>query len=278
MQPPLPRRPDRVADGAQRPQADGQGTQPNPSRPPPVADPAKADDTTTKRAEIAGADKQQPKDQAVSVRSMPDLSVHRDWIDVSGIVLTLVILAATIWQLCLLRRTLKATERAARAAQRSARTSERALTLINRAYLEVTGESIDNRRNVLEVPSVDLTLSIQNVGHTPATIREIHFQWGFGGEVADFNSFEQRRTALARDARMPLIVPIGDLPEPQRRLWDEDKGCFIRVWGEITYADYFKSKRVKRFALMARGSRTIRHHEWHVIDHPGLNTDGEAEG
>ena len=124
-QSPQPRRPDSVAEPADGRQQKGNAQQGAPAQSSTGAQalqPANGGDQTPA---VARPNEQQATNQSVTVRSLPPVSIEPDWVNYAQIGLTLVVLGLGVWQLVLLRRTVKATEDAATAATDSAKTAQK---------------------------------------------------------------------------------------------------------------------------------------------------------
>lgn len=96
------------------------------------------------------------------------LSVERDALDYAGVILTLLIIAIAAYQIHLLNRTLKATEKAADAAKRSAEAAILAVEITDRAWIRVhlTPETLTTSDT--EGLVIKCSVTVRNVGKSVA--------------------------------------------------------------------------------------------------------------
>jgi hypothetical protein len=86
----------------------------------PTSQPLTTGNTGKESPVITRPNEQKATEQSITVRSLPPLDTRRDWIDYTQIGLTLLLFAVAIWQIVLLRHTLRATTTAAKAARANA--------------------------------------------------------------------------------------------------------------------------------------------------------------
>src|ERR1035441_5669098 len=89
---PNPRRAESVANGPEAKQNNGKDGK-NPSTLSPVIDTATSGNTNKKSPEITFESEQRPKEQVVTVRSLPELGVSRDFLDYFSVFVTIILIA-----------------------------------------------------------------------------------------------------------------------------------------------------------------------------------------
>ena len=263
---PEPRRTDRVTDPAENAET-GSNSQEEPSAAPAIAEPFASGNAQQEGAQVTAPDEQQPHDQSVTVRSLPTIQVGRGWIDYSQIGLTLLLIALGVWQLVLLRRTVRETRKAADAATKSADVAERSLLHLNRAYLTTEAWKIEPDYHAR---TVKISFDINNPSRTAARLERIEFTIGSNITTREI------RTMVAPNERYALTETTSGIVVPPIDGSGAAAKFSFEVSGRIAYTDIFRKTRHRRFA------RSVVCPNPHVVDLgmpdvPGANDEEDWE-
>jgi hypothetical protein len=247
---PNPRRSQSVANNS-TPKQDSKNSDQNPPISNSVINTAKPENTSRKSPEITSESNQQPKEQVVTVKNLPILSISRDVLDYSGLILTVLLIGIAIWQIVLLKRTIRATEATVKIMKDTAERQLRAYVLPSRAQRVINQGA--TKAGVLSRVSVDL----KNSGQTPAY------------DCVAFLGIGVFETGKATPLVLPQDMPVSqsvlaageklELGGELRALTQEEEirvaACVqeIHIYGKATYRDAFGIQRSTEFNLFCTG-------------------------
>lgn len=199
------------------------------------------------------ADKQLEKQQRIE-----ELGSSRSSLYINSGLLLIALLQAWlfVWQLRIMRHSLRDTEIAARAAERSADIAEKAMVWSQRAYIRVDVERIE----FSPTKAIEIVLRISNDGQTPAYLSTT-YSW------ADVRAFphppegvftgtqgNQPNAESVIHPKAAVRNKTGTLPLPQETFDAIAAGDTLRlyIFGHTKYKDAFGYDRLTNFCFATR--------------------------
>ena len=252
---PEPRRTQSVTEAPSQAEQEGNPEQEPASDPAAAPQPFKTEEAREQAVDVPAHNEQQPQSRLVTVGRLPAVDVQRDWFAVTQIATTAVPLVFAVWQLKLLRKTLKATEQAADAAKATSIVAERALAITERAYLAVGPWELPDG---LKRGGFHVRCTLANVGRTPAraisallNVR-IAAQAPVNAEYVSTTPGLSLPHLLMQGGRFGLLFKVDGLTEDKFDALVNRATEKMFLWGRISYLDSLNVgiTHHRRFAVM----------------------------
>lgn len=204
----------------------------------------KGEITTQKSETDAASDAKQHEDKSASdnalVRGTEELAFQTERL--AGFTLILAAIAffqfwMFVWQLILMRGSMKTAEDATKAAMRSADLAEKGLRLTQRPQFGIGGWNV---QNLTAGGQPEIYFKLSNSGRSEAELIGCRFGWHIGPKEPVPSKLSDIKLAgiIYPNAAMDMCVPLREITEAEfQSLWASQS--FIFLYGEMTCTDTF---------------------------------------